>query len=175
MEDIIIKYDIKHKSRIKIFGDKFVENNKGKCKMKIGDKIFEITDYYRINDSDKKKDYLTIKLIIPDKLSDITFMFHNCSSIVEIDNIENWDLSKIADIKDIFFNCSSLLKLPDISKWDTSNIKIMRELFYNCSSLLSLPDISKWNTSNLTDIGFIFVVVLLYHQYLIYQNGILLE
>ena len=79
----------------------YIKNNKGKCKMKIGDKIFEITDYYRINDTDKKKDYLTIKLIIPDKLSDITFMFHNCSSIVEIDNIENWDLSKIADIKDI--------------------------------------------------------------------------
>jgi hypothetical protein len=62
MEDIIIKYDIKHKSRIKIFGDKFVENNKGKCKMKIGDKIFEITEYYRINDSDKKKDLFNNKI-----------------------------------------------------------------------------------------------------------------
>ena len=77
----------------------------------------------------------------------------------------------------MFNKCSLLISLPDISKWDTENITTMNALFYKCRSLFSLPDISKWNTKNVKDIGYIFseclIIVLNYHHYLIYQNGIL--
>ena len=48
----------------------------------------------------------------------------------------------------MFYNCSSLLSLPDISNWNTSNVYDMSYMFYYCSSLSKLPDISKWNTDN---------------------------
>ena len=44
----------------------------------------------------------------------------------------------------IFYECSSLSSLPDISNWDTKNVTDMIYMFRGCSSLNSLPDISKW-------------------------------
>ena len=44
----------------------------------------------------------------------------------------------------LFSECSSLISLPDISNWNINNVKIMGGLFYSCSSLKSLPDISNW-------------------------------
>ena len=43
----------------------------------------------------------------------------------------------------LFYNCSSLKEIPDISNWDMSKIKSIDGMFYGCKSLISLPDISK--------------------------------
>ena len=51
-------------------------------------------------------------------------------------------------MNELFSNCSSLLSLPDISNWDTSDVISMSKIFYNCKSLSILPDISKWNLGN---------------------------
>ena len=62
MKELILIYDIKHKSRIKILGEKFIENNRNNCKIKINDKIEDMKEYYRINPEDKNKDYLTVTI-----------------------------------------------------------------------------------------------------------------
>ena len=46
----------------------------------------------------------------------------------------------------LFYDCSGLISLPDISEWNITNTNDISGLFYNCISLKSLPDISKWNT-----------------------------
>ena len=33
----------------------------------------------------------------------------------------------------MFYNCSSLISLPDISEWNTKNVTYMNLMFYNCS------------------------------------------
>ena len=116
----------------------------------------------------------------------LTGMFYNCSSLIFVSGINNWNSyikyyiidsrarflyfyyengryheyewnnNNISDMNGIFYNCSSLKYLPDISDWDTNNITNMSTLFYNCSSLISLPDISKWNTKSLINMGGIF-------------------
>ena len=48
----------------------------------------------------------------------------------------------------MFFNCTSLLSLPDISNWNISKVSNMKFMFYKCISLISLPDISNWNITN---------------------------
>jgi len=68
----------------------------------------------------------------------------------------------------LFSFCNKLSSLPDISKWNTNNLTNMRSLFFCCESLISLPDISKWNTNNVTN----FLIVINYHLYLIFLNGI---
>ena len=65
-------------------------------------------------------------------------------------------INKISDMSCMFGECSSLLSLPDISKWNTNNATNMSCMFNECSSLLSLPDISKWNAYNVTNMSFIF-------------------
>ena len=51
----------------------------------------------------------------------------------------------------MFYECSSLLSLPDISNWNTNYVTNMSFMFYRCSCLSSLPDISNWNTEKNID------------------------
>ena len=55
-------------------------------------------------------------------------------------------------MESLFYFCSSLEELPDISNWDVSNVKDFSRMFQNCSSLINLPDISKWNPKKLEKI-----------------------
>ena len=113
--------------------------------MVIDNKEYEITEKYNVEKYNNN--HLKIKL-------------------KEIENITNMSY--------MFNECTSLLSLPDISKWDTNNITNMSSIFNECSSLSSLPDISKWNTNNVTDISYIFMDAQHFLLYLIFLNGILI-
>ena len=58
--EINLIYYIKHHYNIRIFGPKFVNNKKYKCKMIIGNKEYKITDKYTVKSNDNNK--LKIKL-----------------------------------------------------------------------------------------------------------------
>jgi len=129
LSEMNIIYDINKKDKkvetekdtIKIFGLKFVNNNKNICKMVIDNKEYELKEKYNIKNYNNN--IFKIKL-------------------TGIDNIKNMSY--------IFDGSSSLLSLPDISKWNTNNATDMGGLLDGCSSLSSLPDISNWNTNNVT-------------------------
>ena len=72
----------------------------------------------------------------------------------EINGIENWNTSKVTDMSFMFYNCSSLTSL-DVSNFDTSQVTNMSSMFYYCSSLTSL-DVSNFNTSKVTDMSNMF-------------------
>jgi len=63
---INIIYDIKQKNNkeISIFGYEFVKNNKNKCKMIIGNKEYEITNQYNIENYNNNKLNIKLKGII---------------------------------------------------------------------------------------------------------------
>ena len=79
-----------------------------------------------------------------ENIENIESLFSNCKSLLNIEDISNWDTSKIKSFYYIFSQCSSLKSLPDISIWDTGINTNFRAMFKGCSSLLSIPDISKW-------------------------------
>ena len=179
-----IKYRINNEKKIKIFGDNFVDNNKNNCLIIIDDKQRDICSEYEINENEKKtKDTFEIKLIeiniinnishifdecslllsLPDisewdtsYIKDMSYMFFGCSSLNDISDISKWNISNVENLNCIFCNCSSLKTIPDISNWDTSNIKNMNGMFYGCKLLSILPDISKWNVSNVIDMNYMF-------------------
>ena len=86
------------------------------------------------------------------KISAMNEIFSNCSSLISLPDIFDWDTSNIIDMSKIFYNCRSLSFIPDISKWDTSSLIDMNNIFYKCVSLSSLPDISKLNTNKVVSI-----------------------
>ena len=152
---IILKYKIKKgDKKVKIFGKKFSEKYKNICKIIYGDKIYNLNEYFEINDSNIT--ILEIKLIKINKIEDTSYMFCGCHSLISIPYISNWNTNKIKNMSKMFYNCCSLISLPDISKFNTNNVTDMSLMFYNCHSLISLPDISKWNTINVTKMNFIF-------------------
>jgi len=153
----------REKENLKIFGVKFVENNKP---------FFSFFSKNNIKILYKKKEYnfepyFDIGKIIEDKkveiklkgIKDITnksYMFDGCKNLVSVSNISNWITSKNTDISYMFYECESLKSLPDISNWDTSEVTNMNYIFAGCKSLISLPDISKWNTSKVNYMKYIF-------------------
>ena len=151
--NIIYKKD-KKEDRIHIFGSKFVENNKDKCNIIYNDKEYALTEEFEIKNY--KKNEFEIKLKGIKKITNMSYMFCDCESLISLPNFEKWNTINVTNMSYLFFSCSSLLSLPDISKWDLSNVKTIDGIFYKCSALKSLPDISKWNTINVNNMSCIF-------------------
>ena len=143
-DEIIIKYKInKEDKQISIFGKKFVGNNKEICKYIYNNKEYELIDKFDLKYFDKSKDILEIKLIGLQNVTDMSYLFYDCISLIDISGLSDLNTSRITDMGLIFFNCKMLNTIPDISNWDTSNAINMQEMFGSCKSLKSLPDISK--------------------------------
>ena len=142
--------------KLKIFGDKFVENNKNFCKIIINDKEYELTSTLNLKNIIIDNYIVEIKLKGINNITNMSNMINECEYLFSLPDISNWNTNKITDISYIFYNCSSLKSLPDISKWNTNNVNNMDSIFSGCSSLLSLPEISKWNTNNVNNMNAIF-------------------
>jgi surface protein len=137
---LIMQYKINN-NNIKIFGNKFVKNNKDKLKIINSNKEYELSEYFDINNNNDE--ILEIKLKNINNITNASYMFYGCSSLLLLPNIDNWNTINITNMSGMFCECSSLKSLPDISKWNTINITNMSGIFCRCSSLKSFPDISK--------------------------------
>ena len=179
---ISIIYKINEKSSsLKLFGYNFVKNNKDNCRIIYLDKEYNLVENLETLNDDNIDKEIKIYLIGINNITDFSYMFANCTSLLDIPDlvnckfeniigihymfygclslntlpdISNLDLSKVTDISYMFSGCSSLKSLPDISNWkNTENITNMSNIFSGCISLESLPSISKWNTSNVIDMS----------------------
>ena len=162
---MVIKYTPNLKklkdNKMKIFGKKFVENNKDKCSIFINGKEHPLSEFYTLKKNDIKNNELEIKLSQNKTISDMSSMFYadaNEQSIylTSITEISNWNIPFVTDISNLFGNCTLLTSIPDISDWDTNNLTNISNLFYHCTSLASLPDISKWKIEHVTNLSYMF-------------------
>ena len=140
-----------------IFGWYFVEKNKDICKININGKDFKLNSEYIIKYNIKLENNLyKIKLKGINEISDISYMFSGCSSLLYLPDIFMLNSKNITKMNYMFNGCSSILSLPDISKWNTENVVDMNSMFYGCNSLETLPDISNWKTSKVTNMSNMF-------------------
>ena len=178
-----IRYKIGKKRRFRIFGDEFVKNNKDNCKIIFNEKEQDLNAFFDLKDIKIKDQILEIKLKEINNLKNLSHMFNECSSLIElpsdfsslktenetnfsymfnnccnvsIPDISQWDTKNIKDMSYMFCNCSSLKLLPNLSKWNTDNLTDLTGMFQKCSSLTSFPDISNWNTGNVTSMKCLF-------------------
>ena len=144
-----------NKNQIKIFGKKFVENNKNNCYLLVNGKQNELCQNLILNEGEKN-DFFKIKLIEKKTITNMSDMFYNCTSLNTLPDISEWDTKNVNNMSYMFSGCRGLISLPDISKWNTENVTTMSYMFSNCISLKTLPDISKWNTKNVREINDMF-------------------
>ncbi len=110
---ITIKYKIGDKEVIKIFGKQFIERNKYICKMEINGKELYLNEYYAV---DKElNDFLEIKLNKVNRLTDISYMFEGCRSLLSLSDISDWKSSNVTNMSYMFSGCISLLSLSNIN------------------------------------------------------------
>ena len=86
--EILIKYLVKKDDKkINIFGYDFVENNKDKCKYIYENKEFELTEEFDISNYNKSKEILEIKLTGINNITNMSYLFHKCKSLIEVPDI----------------------------------------------------------------------------------------
>jgi surface protein len=141
----IIKYKIKKgDTKVKIFGEHFVKTNRNNCRIICDKKEYNLMEYFDIENYNNDKNILELELKINENLTDMSYMFDNCNTLLYLSS--NYNTNEVNNMSYMFKDCLSLSSLPDISEWDTSNVTNISRMFSNCVNLQSLPDISKWNT-----------------------------
>ena len=105
----------KNQKFVKIFGIEFVNNNKNICKIVVDDKMYELQEKFDINNNNKK-DNINIVLNGINNLSNLSYMFSGCTTLISLPDIDKMKMDNVIDINNMFYECSSLSSLPDISK-----------------------------------------------------------
>ena len=149
---IIYRVD-EYKDNIKLFGDKFVLNNKDNCHLLIEGKKYELTEFYELNNKQKQNKTFEIKLIETKPITNMFRFFYNCFDLIYVPDFDEWDMKNVTNLRSLFNECIALKSLPDISKWNTKNVIEMKNMFYDCYELKSIPDISKWDVKNVTEMS----------------------
>ena len=80
--------------------------------------------------------------------------FDMCTSLTEIEGIENLNTEKVTNMGSMFSGCHVLNPL-DVSNFDTLNVEDMSCMFSNCEGLNSL-DLSKFDTQKVTNMNSMF-------------------
>ena len=169
LDEINITYELNEENiksnKIKIFGEKFVENNKkNNCRILCKDKDYDLAVFFEginqnnnANENQLNENILSIKLKMDiNKITNLSNMFNQCIQLKFFSDISKINTNNITDISNMFHGCNQLMSLPDISKWNISNVTNMEGLFQGCSKLKSLPDISKWNISKVKNMNNLF-------------------
>ena len=138
---IIITYKTNKRGKLKIFGDKFVQNNNKNICIK-EEKNLEPT---KLAGAKKINEEInTITLEINEDLSDLSHMFHGCEDFYEI-SIQNFKMKKITNFSAMFCECSSLTNIESLKNWDVSAGTNFQFFFRGCKKLQSLKDLENWN------------------------------
>lgn len=89
-------------------------------------------------------------------VSNVTILDHAFQlngNLIEIDGLENWDVSHVTTMINIFYNDSKLTSeaLKGIANWDTENLEILHGAFYSDPGLTNLDFLKNWNVSKLSN------------------------
>ena len=132
--EITIIYDLKkngleNEDKIRLFGSKFYKRYRNN-EIIIDNKKTKLIEYYQKSELYKNdQSNLRVKFIFNKDLTDLSYMFADCSGLYNISNLKNIITKNITSISNMFKNCISLITLPSLSYCNTENITNMSSLF----------------------------------------------
>ncbi|EKC60953.1 cell surface protein, partial [human gut metagenome] len=88
-----------------------------------------------------------------EKVTNMGSMFSGCYVLNPLD-VSNFDTQNVENMSDMFVSCLDLKSL-NVSNFDTQKVKDMNDMFYHCPSLTSL-DVSNFDTQNVEDMSYMF-------------------
>ena len=126
-----------NENKLRILGNKFLLNNKDKCKIIYKEQKYEPKEYFEeIDNNYSKTDFIQIKLRINNDIEDMSHMFENCNQLISIsESIEmnnkniNYDF-----INDNYYSYNSNSSFLNESQAIIQNI-------YDVNNLFSSPKI----------------------------------
>ena len=157
LNQMTINYYIeKNSDKVRLFCGDFVKNNENNCYLLIDGEKHELVNNLILNEDQKSKNVLEIKLIEYKPVTKMSFMFYECTSLISIPDINNWNTKYVTKMNSMFHGCMSLNFLPHLSDWDTTNVTDMSCMFLGCVSLKFIGGIENWNTRNVVKMNSMF-------------------
>ena len=101
----------------------------------------------------KLKTITGLEYLNTEKVTDMSYMFFNCSSLTSLD-VTHFNTENVTNMNRMFGYCSSLTSL-DVTHFNTAKVTNMNSMFEGCSSLTSL-DVTYFNTANVTGMNNMF-------------------
>ena len=141
--EINLIYNKKDAKGNNIFGEKFVENNKNNIDLIINGKKTKLIKKYKLLDGDNN-----VTIVIKNKITNLEYMFYDCKSLKNIDELEILNTKDVNNFKCMFYGCSSLSNINALQNWDVSNGNNFQSMFCGCSSLTNIKAIQNWDVSN---------------------------
>ena len=108
----------------KIFGEDFVDENQDNIELYINGEKNELTSEYEL-----KKGINNIKLVIKNKLENLSFMFDECKTLKNIDGLKYLNTENCESFESLFNGCSSLTDIKALENWNVSNVTNFRGMF----------------------------------------------
>ena len=149
--EINIKYKSQYKGIETIFGEKFVENNENNIELIINEEKSKLISKYALNVGEND---ITIK--IKKKLTNLEYMFDNCNSLYNINDLKYLNTKDITNFGGMFYGCSSLSDIKALQNWNVSNGNNFSSMFGECSSLSDIKALENWNVSNGNNFRYMF-------------------
>jgi len=117
----------------------------------VNDKKIKFDYKYRIKEKESKE--IKVKFKFKKLLTNISYIFYECSSLKSID-LSLFNTTCVNNMICMFSGCSSL-KSIDLSSFNTTNFKDLSWMFSGCISLESI-DLSSFNTANVGKMSYMF-------------------
>ena len=134
-----------------IFGEKFVENNEENIELIVNGEEKGLVKEYKLKKGENK-----IKIIIKNKIKNLEYIFYDCKSLKNIEELKYLDTSEITNFSYSFTNCSLISNIKPLQLWDISKAINIKGIFYGCSLISDLTPLKNWNVSNINNFSYIF-------------------
>ena len=144
-------YETEKKRIMNIFGEKFVLNNDNNIELRINGENCDLIKKFEL-----KKGINNIEMIIKNKINNLEYMFYECSSLKNIDDLKNLDVKGIKNFSHIFSGCKSLSDIKSLENWDVSNGINFSNMFCGCKLISDLNPLKEWNISKAKNFSWMF-------------------
>ena len=109
------------------------EQIKKYCEILLNGKKIDFTYKYKF----KEKGKYTFDFIFNKPLTDLSYLFHQCKQLKEID-LSHFHPKNVRNMRNMFNECEKLEKIKFFDREITKKVKDMRYMFSNCKSLTNL-------------------------------------
>ena len=144
-------YETEKKGIKNIFGEKFVLNNHNNIELIINGENCDLIKKFEL-----KKGINNIEMIIKNKINNLEYMFYECSSLKNIDDLKNLDVKGIKNFSHIFSGCKSLSDIKSLENWDVSNGINFSNMFCGCKLISDINPLKEWNISKAQNFSWMF-------------------
>ena len=101
----------------------------------------------------EKEGIYIIKLIFNFSFNDCSYMFYNCTNIINID-LYSFDTKDVTNMSYMFYDCCNISNI-DLSSFKTRNVKDMSYIFKGCRNLENI-NLTSFNTGNVINMKNMF-------------------